>query len=326
MKKVAETFFGKLKEYYSESEFSLDDVKDSFKLRFKREEEEKRQDWEFDNLLDLLKEKELITEEEYNNVKDFKTKKFNELVKAIQQDGGEKPDDGGEEGKDGEEEGEEGKDGEEEGEEGKDGDKDIDIDEEVKKAAVENAETTIKIIKSLIQANNLLKAAGGRTPDGASEEEKARIEGFRKDTDARIERLQALLGELEELVDTDPIAELLPIIRDNIFEILGESLNLVKGEEEVKKEKYQKPIDELMDSVFTEEAKVVLGVKGYLDRVFAEFSFSLWQSRMLQAVATARVSRDHVYDQLQYVLDQLRDPEVGLQIYLNLKITTVNVS
>ena len=40
---------------------------------------------------------------------------------------------------------------------------------------------------------------------------------------------------------------------------------------------------------------------------------------MLQAVATARVSRDHVYDQLQYVLDQLRDPEVGLQIYLKLK-------
>jgi hypothetical protein len=49
---------------------------------------------------------------------------------------------------------------------------------------------------------------------------------------------------------------------------------------------------------------------------------------MLQAVATARVSRDHVYDQLQYILDQLRDPEVGYHYrynYLNSKITDSRV-
>jgi len=307
MRGVAETFFDTLKKYYLDAlEFNntpekLKEINDSFKRRFETDPEEKRQDWEFDNLLELLKEKELITEKEYNDVKSFKTEKFNDLVKAIKEEGrkidgggedsdGEEGDSDGEEGgsdekPDGEEEGsddsggdsDEKPDGEDEGsdedgeEEGKDGDKDIDIDEEVKKAAVENAETTIKIIKSLIKANNLLKAAGGRVPDGASEEEQARIEGFVKDTDARIERLEALLGELEELVDTDPVAELLPIIRDNIFEILEKSLNLVQGEEEVQKEKYKKTIDELMDGVFTEEAKVVLGVQGYLDKVFAEF-------------------------------------------------------
>ena len=278
MKGVAEDFFRNLKEYYLEMLNGLDDdkrteqlkeIKKSLKRRLQTTPEENRQDWEFVDLLNRLEGEGIITKEESNAVKNIKTLKQKELLEAIRQagdggsgDGGEKPD-GGDEGSD--------KDPDEGGgDEGKDGEEDIDIDEEVKKAAVENAETTIKIIKSLIQANNLLKDAGSRVPDGASEEEQARIDRFIKDTDARIERLQALLGELEKLVDTDPFADLLPIIRDNIFAILQKSLNLVQGEGKIKKEKYQESIDKLME-IFTGDTKAVLGVDGYLDKVFAEF-------------------------------------------------------
>jgi len=306
MKGVAEDFFRNLKEYYLEMLNGLDDdkrteqiiaIKDSLQRRFKIKPEEKRQDWEFVDLLNRLEGEGIITKKESDAVKNIKTLKQKELLEAIRQagdggsddsgggsdggdggsgDGGEKPDggdggsgDGGEK-PDGGDEGSDKDPDEGGGDEGKDGEEDIDIDEEVKKAAVENAETTIKIIKSLIQANNLLKDAGSRVPDGASEEEQARIDRFIKDTDARIERLQALLGELEKLVDTDPFADLLPIIRDNIFAILQKSLNLVQGKEEIKKEKYQESIDKLME-IFTGDTKAVLGVDGYLDKVFAEF-------------------------------------------------------